>query len=254
MACARDIDAGLSDEDLNCWVDCFKCATVKVKTVGSLRERMWQAHQGREDLVEIGETAKLSPLERIYSIMETKTMLEKIAQAPLGAKALSDQWLANVRVSQSGAKENEDVAMKVSLIDAAVTVHSRMLGDPELQAFLAECEAWSKGYVFNSIYQLEVSRPWNRSCMHMCVFEFGNAADNFLDVKAIVKRAQSKDMIKWCVILLADKVMQGSMPARELSTRKLSGKGQPGGRGLVDLCVAKRELAWSLVKKAQYMD
>ena len=67
-----------------------------------------------------------------------------------------------------------------------------------------------------------------------------------------MKRASSKDMIHWTVMLIADMVQYGGTIPRELSVRKLSGKGQPGGRGIVDLCMCKKEIAWCMIKKANF--
>ncbi|CAE7474778.1 unnamed protein product [Symbiodinium natans] len=58
-------------------------------------------------------------------------------------------------------------------------------------------------------------------------------------------------MIHWTVMLIADMVQYGGTIPRELSVRKLSGKGQPGGRGIVDLCMCKKEIAWCMIKKAR---
>lgn len=68
-----------------------------------------------------------------------------------------------------------------------------------------------------------------------------------MNSQAIIKRAGTKELIRWAIKMLADMVMYGNTPTRELSSRKLSGRGMPGGKGIVDLCLAKKEVAWCLL-------
>ena len=155
VACARDIESGLGDEDLEKWLDLFRCSSAEIRIIDSMQKRVWAAQQGREDLVDVGETAKLTPLERIQNVVATKAILEKTMQTSLGAQALSEAWIQNVKVSKQAGKAQEDAIMKPGLIDACLTISNRMLGDPDIEQFLAKTKAWTGGLVFDSIYQLE---------------------------------------------------------------------------------------------------
>ena len=63
--------------------------------IDSRDERAWRAYQLREDLVNAGESVKLTPLQRLCATMETRVAVEKklgMKPAPLGAKALVKEW------------------------------------------------------------------------------------------------------------------------------------------------------------------
>ena len=102
--------------------------------------------------------------------------------------------------------------MKTGLVDACYTTHNRALRHDEIRDLLWDADRELDATPFDSVYKIE----------------------------AAVKRGQSTEGILWCIGgVLAAVRFQGVTPG-EVALRVLTGRGLPGGKGLLDLIWASR--------------
>lgn len=107
--------------------------------------------------------------------------------------------------------------VKTSYVDAVQTVWKRLMSDKECKGMIMWQDAQGCT-VFDSVYKLE----------------------------ALVKKAGALSNIKFCVSYILDQVMNDGAAPGEFAVRQLSGKGLPGGKGKIDMCLAKKELSQAL--------
>ena len=136
-------------------------------------------------------------------------MLEQELNKSLGAEQFAVKW--NEQLKMASCSE----AMKPSLADAAMTAWQRVLQDPDLRDLLLCQEQVYDPPVFDSIYKYE----------------------------AIIKKCNTFDNIRWTIGALLDLVAHHGTASAEFSVRQLSGKGLPGGKGKIELMLAKKDLA-----------
>ena len=107
-------------------------------------------------------------------------------------------------------------------MDAVFTTMKRLMATPEIQAEIIRAD--SRGDTpFDTVYKYET----------------------------IVKRCPSTASMLWCVCGLIDWVRAGLASTGELSVRQLSGKGLPGGKGVLDVLIGKQEVAHALTRTSE---
>ena len=86
LACAADIDAACGAETMALWEQTLLSVTVRFEVIDNDNERVWRALAMREALVQQGESVNQSPVQRMFSVVETRQLLEKQAGCTLGAE------------------------------------------------------------------------------------------------------------------------------------------------------------------------
>ena len=214
LACARDIDAAEGDDVMAKWESCFRSATVRFEQIENERKRTWTALSLREDMVEQGEQVKMTPVQKMFAAVETRTLLEKeTGRSSLGAQACRDEWVANVKMASTSEP------MKTGFLDACFTVHNRCVSDPECLKLIVENDE-----------------------MHPCPM------DSIYKYESVCKRAQTLDNIKWCLGSVIDWHKHMQIPAGEFSSRKFTGRGEEGGKGILDLMLARRDMGKAIIE------
>ena len=106
----------------------------------------------------------------------------------------------------------EDRPSTTSFIDAALTVHARMLSIPVVKALLVDAQEGEKN----------------------------NPLDKITKLLVIAQKAQSVDRIQWAVEMILDLYASGALVYEQVGSRALEGRtAQAAGKGLVDLFVLK---------------
>ncbi|CAK0870056.1 unnamed protein product [Prorocentrum cordatum] len=178
----------------------------------------WHAHKSRGNTTAMGDAVKRTATQRFFDIMESKEVIETSLGHEVGAQRAAKMWAEKVDLAPSSAKISE------TYVDACFTVGARLMNNDQTQKIVVEAD--SNGTTpFDSIYKYE----------------------------AVVKRAQSGNLIHWCTAGLLDLVMTKMTAAGEVSLRQLAGRGLPGGKGLLDLLVAENELGHCIIKKMRDM-
>ena len=144
----------------------------------------------------------------MYSVVAAKKMVEKLWGHELGAEQTALKWQEHVKMASCAE------VMKTSYVDACLTVWRRCMSDPECALLITWQDSQAQA-IFDSLYKLD----------------------------AIVKRANSVTHICYSLGYIIDMVYNQGASAGEFAVRQLSGKGLPGGKGKIDMILAKRELA-----------
>ena len=133
----------------------------------------------------------------------------------MGAEQTANIW--NKHVNEGALQEG----ITVGFIDAAQTVINRT-DDPVIQGLLRLQDDLDVP-VFTSVYQVE----------------------------GVVKKAGTMAKIRWSLSGLVDSVLHRGVSPGELAVKKLTGKGLPGGKGLVDTLIGQYDLATTLTSWAR---
>ena len=209
LGVAEAIKAQAEPEVLEKYRSVLGRANVTIELIENENKRAWRSIQLRQDDQQKGEATKMTTIQLVATMVSIKKRCEKQAGRQLGADKIAAEWNSNVKMAKSSD------AVKGGLIDAALTVHSRMLSVPSIADLVVWADATCEPPIFDSIYKLE----------------------------AIIKKAGTPEMIRWCVAGIIDMVLNlGSTPG-EVALRQITGRGMPGGKGKVDLLMGKRELA-----------
>jgi len=172
-------------------------------------DMFWSSQDSRESLVGIGDAVRRSATQRYFVVMESKFNLEQAVPGQnMGAKKITQYWLENVNLAPSSEKVTE------SFVDACFTTGARLMSNPSTQALCVKADAEGKTPL-DSIYKYD----------------------------ATVKRAQTFELIHWCTAGLIDIVSAKMSTPGELSLRQLIGRGLLGGKGVLDMLIAKHEMA-----------
>ena len=75
--------------------------------------------------------------------------------------------------------------------------------------------------------------------------------DSIYKLEAIVKKGGTPSNIRWLIGGVIDAVKYQGTPLSDIACRQLTGRGMPGGCGLLDLVLGRRELAEALMAKAK---
>ncbi|CAK0904040.1 unnamed protein product, partial [Prorocentrum cordatum] len=212
LSVAESIKNGATDPELAPWYTGLLAAPMKFCRIDNEQERYWAHLQSREDLVQMAESVKRSPIERGFDVMEARVLLDSGKE--LGAKECAGHWAKNVRL----AKSSEPIS--VSFVDAVFTIWKRAMGVPHLKALVMR-------------FETELSRsPW----------------DSIYKLEAVVKRCSTTANITWALSVLFDALKNGLLTAPEIALRQLQGKGMPGNKGILDLFMAKKDVAEAMFK------
>ena len=103
---------------------------MRIEIFDNAQDRVWRAHQLRQDEAQKGSVAKPTPIQMIMDIVEAKKMLEKELNKSLGAEQFAVKWNETLKMASSSD------AMKPSLADAAMTSFQHVLHDPDLRDLL----------------------------------------------------------------------------------------------------------------------
>ena len=205
------INAGSTDAELATFRQMALSFTVRVEVHENQQQRVWRAHQLRQSDTQVGYVAKQSPVQFMYSVLPTKAMLEKAVGHELGVEKTCEAWQQNVKLASCVEP------MKLAYIAAVFTIWRRCMQDDVCRHIIH----WQDGQalpIFDSAYKLE----------------------------ALVKRATSVPCIRYCLGTIIDMVYNHGACAGEFAVRQLSGKGLPGGKGKIDMILAKKELSQAL--------
>ena len=206
------IQNGSSDDDLQKLRKLVLSATVRFEIIDNTNDRIWRAHQLRQSEIQTGDSAKLTPLQFMFSVMSSKHMLENTLNQSLGAEQTCIEWKKHVTLATSMDE------MKVGLVDAIITVWNRLMIDSDCREIVMWADNNFSPTIFDSIYKYE----------------------------AVVKKAGTLENIRYVIAGLIDLVVHQGTSSGELAVRQLSGKGLPGGKGKIDMQIAKKDLCNAL--------
>ena len=211
FAIEQAINNDATDGELQAFRRVALTFTLRLEIVESRTERHWRAHRLRQGDTQVGDVAKQTPVQCMYSVMATKALLEKTAGKDLGAEATCKAWQENVKMASSSEP------MKTAYIDAVLTIWNRCMDDAVCRHLIVWQDT-QRQPIFDSIYKLE----------------------------AIIKKAQALPNIRYSLGYLIDMVYNQNTSAGEFAVRQISGRGLAGGKGKIDMILAKKELSQCL--------
>ena len=114
-------------------------------------ERMWRGQNLREELVDIGESVKLTVRQRILDVAGFKIEKMALMNTNFSSEKTAKLYNANLVLARS----TEPVS--TTFVDSAMTIYRRALSDPAKAEVLALCDHLflDKDHPFNSIYTLQ---------------------------------------------------------------------------------------------------
>ena len=211
----------ISDDDKMLIRRAFLTVPVMFVVIDEVKLRIFRCHKERHLLIQTGETTKRSATQLMMDVLEAKKLLESTNGTTMGAAATASMWRENVGTATfEGADDIKD-----SYVDAAFTIEKRMLSDPGIKDIIRTADMTMPNNPLDSIYKFE----------------------------AIIKRAQTEGAIRWCLTGIFDLVKTKTITAGEVALRQLTGRGLPGGKGLLDTLIGKMELGLHLVSMAESM-
>ena len=214
---ADDIRNGADDESLGIWrVGCLT-AQFKYLLIDNHQARYWMSLSLREKQVGVADLVKRTPMERGHDVMEAKALIE--GSRPGGECSSIEcarEWSQKVELAGSSEIPNK------GYIDAVFTVWKRIMVKPELKNIVL-AEDLSGTSVFDSMYKYE----------------------------KVCHKAPTPDVAHWLITSVLHSVKAGHVVPREVSDRTLSGRGLPGGKGLLDLYLAKFRMAEAIIDRVR---
>ena len=217
-AAAEKVKASVDDEEAERVRNNLLLVTIMFEEVDSEEDRLWRCHNLRAAHVGVGDAVKLSLMEKMEAVVEIKALVaswEGVSIEEMGAEQTANIW--NKHVNEGALQEG----ITVGFIDAAQTVINRT-DDPVIQG-LFRLQDDLDVPVFTSVYQVE----------------------------GVVKKAGTMAKIRWSLSGLVDSVLHRGVSPGELAVKKLTGKGLPGGKGLVDTLIGQYDLATTLTSWAR---
>ena len=213
----EDIDNGMADEDLQVWRALLLSSPVKYGVIDNENDRYKSSINIRESISTLGDVVKRTSLDRGHEVMEAKERAESDTKTQMTPKDCVTWWTTNITLDPTAEP------VKVGFVDATVTVFKRLMWALPDTASLVTYYDHSGSGLFDSMYKLE---------------------------KIVQKGGEGKG-IHWCVVGVIHLVKKKIYNPAELSVRVLSGKGMPGGKGVLDLLTTQQEAAFELVAYAQ---
>lgn len=159
----------------------------------------------------------------MFDVIDTKAKLEKeLGKGAgkgqgLGAAACAKAWKINVPRMASSSEE-----IKEGFIDACLTVWHRAACDASVRRLIVSADSAFVPSPFDSIYKLE----------------------------AVVKRCGSLSNIRWALAGIVDMIKFHNVCSAEFVMKKYTGRGEPGGKGVLDLLLSKQELGRAITQHA----
>ncbi|CAK0828182.1 unnamed protein product [Prorocentrum cordatum] len=216
LAVDEAIANGEPEEVLLKWCSTLVSVPCRFIISDNQSDRYWKHMQTREDIAQLGAMVKRTSVERGFDVMEAKEMAEDgKGGVTLSASACSELWKSNVRL----AHNSEPV--KPAFVDAVFTVFQRLMTDDVCKQMVLASEVDFEG------------------AFTMCKLE------------AVVKRCGSIELIRWTVSMLYHQLQNGDLLPTDLSLRQYTGRGNPGNKGILDLVVAKHEVATFMAEDAK---
>ena len=113
----------------------------------------WRAQNLREQMVDAGDTVKLSTRQRAMGVVGFKLEKEKEKQALISSPEIAKMYASSLVLARSSE------AVSATFVDSSLTVHKRILHDPTNMALLEWCDEQCSGtadvHPFASIYTLQ---------------------------------------------------------------------------------------------------
>ena len=186
----------------------------------------WGTFHLRHRLKVVGEAVKRTPVQKAFDIWESKQMLDDLEKQNFGADAMATYWQRHVEQGMLTPVQKGEPPDNFcfGLIDACFTAMRRFFNssDCPIVRYAIECD-------------LDGTTP----------------LDSIYKYETAIKRAPSDEMAKWSIGGMIDFYQGGLLTSGELSSRQISGRGLPGGKGVIDLLVGKAEGGLALERKAR---
>ena len=215
----KEVLPGISEDEKLLLRKAMLTIPVEFHTIDDLKTRLFKCHALREAITQAGDSVRRSATARMMDIIESKRLLDSTTTGqPLGAAACAKLWAENVKMSEN---ENSE-PIKVGFVDAVFTIEKRMLRNTHIAKLIVDADQNMPNNPFNSVYKFDT----------------------------IIKKAGTEPAIRWCVAGCLDLVKSGVITSGELAVRQLSGRGLPGGKGLLDTLLGKFELGHHLANTA----
>ena len=210
LAAARDLQKSQSEDRIALWLRVALCVPMEFISCENVQSRYFKSVNLRESVGNDFAALHRTPVQRIFELISWKTAQERANGKTMSVADVADTWQKHVQTSVMSEK------IPVSYIDTVLTVYERLLSIEEAREIVLDAEErWGVKSPWDSVYKLETivkkcGRPSPQTTKKvMWVLEFAN--DTMLD-------------------------SGGPLP---LSVRALSGKGHPGGKGLLDFWLYK---------------
>ena len=116
---------------------------------------------------------------------------------------------------------NTSEEVEVAYIDACFTVWSRAASNIDIRNLIMLADSYTPSPV-DSIYKLD----------------------------SLVKKCNAMDNIRWALSAIVDVIEHHGVQANEFVLRKFTGRGEPGGKGIIDLFLAQRDLGKAIIQHA----
>ena len=172
----------------------------------------YQSKQLRENIGANYFGVRMSAIAKVYELMKFRNRKEQTT-GKLSNKALAKLYADNVKFSEMN--DNKEVPTCENFIENAAFIHKVMLSNPRTKALLLDADEAN----------------------------FANPLDSVSKLSIVGHKAKGAEEITWTIELILDYCKAGAITAEQVGTRTLEGKlsGQ-NGKGLVDLCLFKKNL------------
>ena len=170
FAAAEAIKSKQGANVLQAFKSCFLTCTFVYEVVPVGEARYFRSLNIREEQVEKGLAVQMSLRQRIYDIAGFAEA-KKTTDGIVGSKKLAALYCAQVKLASNQEKMSE------SFVDSALTIYNRVLSQDACCKVLEQCDA-----------QLLDKSPWK----------------SIYALQALVDRANTPEMISWCLQGLVD--------------------------------------------------
>ena len=214
LAASRAVRDGASEEDLEAWVGMVMAAPLEFRRIPDQNAVFWAQVAEREALGRRFTAMFRTPSGRILEIVAFAEQESKRLRRPLSRGEVTAEWKLHFDHSQ----QSEEVTF--STVDAAMKIHAGILRNPVAAKIVFSCEDPA----------LYPQNPWT---IHKLVEVVRKATvANAVDPTRVAELLEGVNF----------RVRSASMEPGENTVKGLSGRGQSGNRGLLDLLLLQFNL------------
>ncbi len=202
-ATAADTKAGITAK-LHAWKKTLASVTMSFVRLDGADDAYYWSLNARELTRGTAHAVAYNPLQDIMDINAFKRHKEKALGRLVAAKELSDLYASHIKFV--GGKNPRGP----TVVDAAVTIHNRMLKNTECFQCVMRLE---------TLYPGRIVQVWK--------------------LQELLQRCQTLVKLQWCLAMILDLLVSGAKEPDDFPVRALGSKANPG-KGMTDYLLMKR--------------
>ena len=211
LSAARDLMKSKSEDRIALWQRAALSVPMEFVSCENVQSRYFKSVNLRESVGTDFAALHRTPVQRIFELISWKTSQERANGKTMSVTDVADTWQKHVQTSVMSEK------ITAGYIDTALTVYDRILSIEQAAAIVLDAEErWGVKSPWDSVYKLEV-----------VIKKCGRPSP------------QTTKRLLWVLGFTTDAMLDLELSPGQLSVRSLSGKGQPGNKGLVDFWLYK---------------